>query len=126
MEESCASVLIIARPGPLRDGLQALLTAIPQIDTVEWVCDLSSVLDMTSEHCPALVFLDAGTAGGEISLAVRRAKTRWPQAQCLFLANDVQQQREAENANADAALLKGFPPAKLVATIAGLLLNQTA
>jgi DNA-binding NarL/FixJ family response regulator len=126
MEESCASVLIIARPGPLRDGLQALLTAMPQIDTVEWACDLSSALDMTSEHCPALVFLDAGTAGSEISLTLRRAKAKWPQAQCMFLANDVQQQREAEDASADAALLKGFPAAKLVATIAGLLLKQAA
>jgi DNA-binding NarL/FixJ family response regulator len=99
---------------------------MPQIDTVEWAYDLSSALDMTSEHCPAVVFLDAGTAGSEISLALRCAKARWPQAQCMLLANDVQQQREAENANADAALLKGFPAAKLVATIAGLLLKQAA
>jgi DNA-binding NarL/FixJ family response regulator len=126
MEESGASVLIITKSGPLRDGLWALLTAMHQVDTVEWVCDLSSALGMTSEHFPALVLLDSGLAGSEISLAVRHAKAKWPQAQCIFLADDVQQQREAEAASADAVLLKGFPAAKLVTTIAGLLLKQAA
>jgi DNA-binding NarL/FixJ family response regulator len=52
---------------------------------------------------------------------VRRAKALWPQAECIFLANDVQQHQAAEAAGADAALLKGFPAARLVATIVRLL-----
>ncbi len=99
---------------------------MPQVDSVEEACDLSSALRMAFERVPALVLLDSDLAGSEISLALRRAKARWPQAQRLFLANDVQQQREAEDASADAALLKGFPAAKLVAAIAGLLLDQAA
>ena len=59
-------------------------------------------------------------------MTVRRAKARWPQARCILLANDVQQHQEAEAAGADAVLLKGFPAARLVATIVGLLPQQVA
>jgi DNA-binding NarL/FixJ family response regulator len=124
MKENCASVLIVIKSGPLRDGLQALLTAMPQIDAVEWVSDLSSAPRMALGRAPALVLLDSGPAGSEVWLAVRQARTKWPQARCVFLADSVQQQYEAEAAGADAVLLKGVLPAKLIATIVRLLPRQ--
>jgi DNA-binding NarL/FixJ family response regulator len=124
MKEHCASVLIIARSGPLRDGLRALLTAMPQVNAAEEACDLSTALRMAFERAPALVLLDSVLTGSEVWLAVRQAKAKWPRARCIFLADSVQQQYEAEAAGADAVLLKGVLPAKLIATIVRLLPRQ--
>ena len=121
MTTDCALALIVAKPGPLRDGLQALLIAVPQVDAVEQICDLSSALEMSFERSPALVLLDSGLAGSGIRPAVRQAKARWPQARSIFLADSVQQQCEAEAVGVDAVLLKGTLPERLVATIQGLL-----
>lgn len=121
MPNNGAYTLIVARPGSLRDGLQALMAAIPQIGIVDEANDISSAWRTALQHRPTLVVLDSDTAGGEIWLAVRRAKALWPQAECIFLADDVQQHQAAEAAGADAALLKGFPAARLVATIVRLL-----
>jgi DNA-binding response OmpR family regulator len=57
---------------------------------------------------------------------VRQAKAKWPRARCIFLADSVQQQVEAEAAGADAVLLKGVPPAKLIATVVRLLPRRGA
>jgi len=43
---------------------------------------------------------------------------------CIALADDVHQQQEAEAAGADVVLLKGFPAARLIATIEGLLSQE--
>ena len=121
MPESGASALIMAQPGPLRDGLRALLIAMPEINAVEEIGDLPSALKMALGRAPALIVLDSGLAGSDIWRAVRQAKARWPQSQCIFLADTVEQQVEAEAAGADAILLKGVPPAKLIATVVRLL-----
>jgi len=115
------SVLIIARPCPLRDGLQALMIAMPQIEIVNKADDIRSAMQMSLEHQPTLVLLDADLAGGETWLTVRQVRGRWPQSRCVFLANDVQQQQAAETAGTDAALLKGFPAARLFAVLVSLL-----
>jgi DNA-binding NarL/FixJ family response regulator len=116
-----ALALIVVKPGPLRDGLQALLIAMPQVDAVEQMCDVSSALEAALERPPALVLLDSGLAGSGIRPTLRQAKARWPQARSIFLADSVQQQCEAETVGADAVLLKGTPPERLVATIVRLL-----
>lgn len=121
MGETIASALIVAKPGPLRDGLRALLTAMPQIGAVDMASDLPSALRTVFEHSPALVLLDSDLTNGKVWLTVRRAKAKWPRAWCIFLANDLQQHQEAEAAGADAVLLKGFPAARLVAMIVRLL-----
>jgi DNA-binding response OmpR family regulator len=92
-----------------------------QIETTYEVNDLPSALKMAFERCPALVILDTDLNGTDVWMAVRRIKARWPQARCILLANDAQQFQEGESAGADAVLLKGFPAARLAATIVGLL-----
>ena len=126
MTKDCTSALIVAKPGPLRDGLRALMIAMPQIGAVDEVNDFSSALKMVFEHRPTLVLLDVGLISGDTWMTIRRAKARWPKARCILLADDVQQHQEAEAAGADAVLLKGFPAARLVATMVRLLPKQVS
>ena len=118
------SVLIAAQPGPLRDALQAMLTMMPQIETINQVDDALSVLRVNAEHHPALVLLDVNLSGNEASTVVREIKGSDSPSRCLVLADNVQQQQEAQAAGADVALLKGFPAAKLFETIKELLTGQ--
>lgn len=124
MIERPGSALVIARPGPLRDGLRALMTAMPQIGTVYEVNELSLALDCSFDRHLSVVLVDGDLAHGEIYPAVRRVKIRWPQAECVFMINDVHQQEEAQAAGADLVLLKGFPAAGLVALITRRVLQR--
>ena len=116
-----ASALIIAQPGPLRDGLDALVGTMPQIGTVDIVGDVESAFGLRFNQGPALVLLDAELTKDNVWLAVRRVKRKWPQARTIILAGNVEQQESAEAAGADVVLLEGLPAGRLVAAIVRLL-----
>jgi DNA-binding NarL/FixJ family response regulator len=116
-----ASALIIARPKPLRDGLQALVGTMPQIGIVSVVSDIHSALRARLDPCPALVLLETPVADDHVWLTVRRARAMWPRARTIILVSNVQQQAEAEAAGADVVLFQGFPAGRLTAAIVKLL-----
>jgi DNA-binding NarL/FixJ family response regulator len=116
-----ASALLVVRPGPLLDALRVLMGTIRGIGTVQEARDAPCMLDMVRQYQPALVLLEAGLPGAEGWPAIERIKAIRPQARCLILADTCQEKRAANAANADAVLLKGLPPAKLVETIERLL-----
>lgn len=120
------SALIVARPGPMRDGLHALVTAMPQIDAVKEADDISSALELAFAGWPALVLMESTPSGKDVWITVRRVKARWPMARCIVLASNVQQHQEAEAAGADVVLLQGFPAGRLVTAIVGLLPQPVA
>jgi two-component system NarL family response regulator len=116
--------VIVAEPGPLRDSLQTLLLALPQVETVCLVGDASSAWRAIVEQVPTLVLLDTNLPGGEALALLKKIKAQEKRARCLVLADDRQQQQEATAAGADAALLKGHPAASLFETIEELLLGS--
>ena len=118
------SALIIAKPGPLRNGLHAFLTAIPRIGTVTAVDDVASALQTDTGNLTAFVLLDSAAYDGGTAEAVRQVRARWPETGCIVLVDDIQQQREAEDTEADGTLIKGSPAAKLYSTIERLLIQQ--
>jgi DNA-binding NarL/FixJ family response regulator len=119
-------ILLAAKPGPLRESLQALLLMVPKIDTVSQVGDAPSILRAVVEHHPALVLLDTSLSGDKVSTVVKMIKANGSRSRCLVLVDNVQQQQEAESAGADVVLFKGFPAAKLFEVIKGLLSEQKA
>ena len=113
MTQGAASVLIVAGPGELREGLEALVTATPALRVVAQAADIPSAVGLAKEHHPALVLLDASIAGNNISAAVVGIQTDDSPIRCLVLADHVRQQEEAEAAGAALAVVKGFPAAEL-------------
>jgi DNA-binding NarL/FixJ family response regulator len=105
----------------MRDGLHALVTAMPQIETVRDADEVTSALTMASAPSPELVLMESTPGGKDVWITVRRVKARWPLARCICLVNDVNQRQEAESAGADVVLLEGFPAGRLVAAIVRLL-----
>lgn len=123
---SSAQLLLVVRPGPLAEGLSGVLMAIPGVEIIGQVEDLSSALVMMLGLGQAAVLLDSGPFAEETPAMVRRLKAVLPGSRCIVLADDVQQQRAAENAGADAVLLKGCRPAEIVAAIRGLPIAKPA
>ena len=116
-----ASALIVARPGPLLDGLHALVGSMPQIGAVSAVSDVYAAPRLGLGAGPALVLLDGDQNGEKAWRIVRRARACWPEARTIILVSTVQQQAEAEAAGADAVLLQGLPAGRIIAAIVKLL-----
>ena len=116
--------LIVTGPGSLQNGLVALITTMPQIHAVLVAEEATVALRMIANHRPALVLLDMILPRNGAGTVLKEIKTRWPSTRCIALADDVQQQQEAEAAGADVVLIKGYPAARLIAAIEGLLSQE--
>lgn len=113
--------LIAARPGRMRDSLQALLAAMPRIGAVDETDDGEATLDKVGVRRPALLLLDTNLSEGQVWNVLRHVKSRWPQTRCVILAENVRQRETALAAGADGVLIKGFSTAKLYVMIDELL-----
>lgn len=111
------SVLIVTRSGGLRRALEALLSAIPQIASVDQADDIASALRMANQRPPAVVLLNGGLWESSLPIGLTEIRGQFPDARYVVLADTIAQQRAAEAAGADTALLKGTPASELLATI---------
>jgi DNA-binding NarL/FixJ family response regulator len=112
-------ILIVARPGPLSDGLVALLSALSQADQVLQAADPTAALDLAAANRPHLVIVDAAVADKTLLDLLRALR---PLANySLVLADDVRQTKLIEPAGADAVILKGIAATEMIALVEGLL-----
>ena len=113
--------LIATRPGSLQDSLVALMTTMQRVNAVLIAEDAASALRTMAQHRPALVVLEINLPAEERHAPLKEIKSRWPLTRCIALADDIEQQREAESAGADVVLIVGFPAARFIAAIGELL-----
>ena len=118
-------VLIVARPGRTRDGLQALLTAITQVTITGLADDIHSALGLALDHHPELVLLNGNVCNDTMSDAVSQIKAKWPGTRCLVLVSSVRRQQVARSAGADGVLLRGFPATQFFETVEMLTKENT-
>ena len=114
-------VLLAAARGPLQDGLQAVLGAIPKVTRAEHTGDAASALVRIAESRPSLVVLDDTLRGDMTLMLLRLIKSVSPGTRCLVLTDDVRRLSVASADGADAVMLQGTPPTELFETIARLL-----
>ncbi|MBI3967109.1 MAG: response regulator transcription factor [Chloroflexi bacterium] len=124
MDNGGVRVVVVGKPGPVRDGLCALLTAIPQIDLVDQADNLQAALPDFGQRRPALVVIDSDVADNDIVAMLLEMRTGWPDARCVAFADDPGQQRAAKAAGASAALLKGARAAEIVNILECLLYDK--
>jgi len=121
MVENLALALIVARPGPLRDGIEALLASVSQVEVVGKVELASTALSIAAERQLDLLLLDAGLAGGESGRLLQICRHQHPRLCCIALADNAEQERVAKASGVDAVFLKGFPADRFVETVEKLL-----
>ena len=119
-----ATVLLIAKQGRVRDGLRALLCAIPEVDVVDQPCDGAFSADLMAEHNPALVLVSCSLHEKGTWNALKHMRARRPKVRFLVLVDDVKQQQLAWNTGADQVLIKGTSAEKLAETVKQLLSQE--
>lgn len=116
-----ALALIVANPGPLREGLRAALAAIPPLDEVTEVDNITTAVRLFADRSPALVLVSTGSDGSNSPESCRTIKSCWPHSPCLALVDTVGLGPVARNAGADLVLVKGVRPDTLLENIEALL-----
>jgi DNA-binding NarL/FixJ family response regulator len=117
------SLLLIARPGRMREGLQALLRSIPEIEIVGQADWESQALALIAQQHPALVLLDSSLTPREMLPTLMQIKGEYPRMRCIVLVENAQQQDAARDAGADTALITGFSAEVLHAAIDQVLMS---
>jgi DNA-binding NtrC family response regulator len=117
--EAEKSILIVAKPGTLRMGLQALLMSISREYLVLVADDSARALEMIERQPASLALLENDRTDGKIWDIVREIKYISPETKCIVLLENVQQQ--TADSFADAAIVQGTSPELLVTIIEGML-----
>ena len=116
-------LMIVAEPGRLRDGLQALLDSFRALQPAVVLDDGRSALLSIRNGWPDLVIVDYhlfGEATPDFVRAIRQARS---QVYCIVVADRLGQFQPFLNAGADRVLLKGFSAAELSTAVEQLLDN---
>ena len=113
--------LIIARPGPLREGLRAALSAVPCMRVVDEVDKATLALRIRLDPAPALILVSSESPGPGAVDVWEQIRAQWPEARYIILAETVQQQEQARAAGADLVLLKGFAASQLFVAVETLM-----
>jgi len=121
MPEHVTLALIVAKPGPLRNSLQALMTTVPKIEIVAETDNPSTLLRMGNAMQPDIVLLDASLSEDDVWAALRRIRDEWLQTRSIVLVEGSHQQQRARAAGADVVLIKGYPADGLTTAIEELL-----
>ena len=100
-------VLLVFKPGPLRDGLDALLYATPGVQLVAHANDTDASLLFCQQHPAELVILEVSPGDRDLLAKVPEIKALCPQAQVVALIHDEQDREHAEEAGADVMLTSG-------------------
>lgn len=114
-------LLLIAKAGPVAEGLIAILTATDGLQVSATIDHVPTPSDPPVAGGASEVLLDCGPLDLDVANMVAMVRRLWPRAKCVVLADNVGQQGAAEKAGADAALVRGCQPEDLIATVEQLL-----
>jgi two-component system response regulator DesR len=112
-------VLIADDQRVARQGLVALLSLLPQIEIVGEACNGQEVVEKVAEYHPDVVVLDVQMPTMDGLEAMRHIKQQWPEVRVIVLTMYAGYYRLAQQAGADAFLLKGATAEELTTAILG-------
>lgn len=119
--EDDALVLIVAKPGRIRNSLQALLQVMPRLKVAGVTSHSFSATQLLVQYKPALVLLDIDLPDNQAWVLLKQMQLKQLQTRSLVFANSIEQQHAARSAGANATLLKGFEVLELFTTIEKLI-----
>jgi DNA-binding NarL/FixJ family response regulator len=105
--------LLVVKPGPLRDGLDALLYAMPEMQLVVHANDANASLDFCQQGTTDLVILEIRPGDRDLLAKVPDMKVLCPQRKVIALIHDEEDRGPAEAAGADSVLSVGMRATRL-------------
>ncbi len=106
-------VMIVAEPGRLRDGLQALLASYLGAEPLMTGERGPSAAEAICTAQPDLVILDEGLLGPETAALVKEVKSKWSWMGCIVVVDRTGHFLAMQEAGADYVLLRGFAVPRL-------------
>ena len=111
-------VLLAVKPGPLRDGLDALLYATPEVQLVAHANDTSAALAFCQQHPTKLIIFEVRPGDRGLLATVPEMKALCPQGQVVALIHEEGDREPAEASGVDVVLIAGMRAAELKERIA--------
>jgi len=115
------NVLIVAKKGEMRDGLQALMAARSGLGLVTVTDSLDSAVEFASRNCPPIVMIDAESPRSALRSAVANIKDSCPNTRLLILVDDETSRRTAAAYGADSVLVRGVKADDLAGVVERLV-----
>lgn len=112
--------LVVAKPGPVSDGLVALLDAAPQVRKVAHVRTADDAWDFVNEICPDITLVHAATLSQELVTFMADFKAVYG-SPLLAIVPGEEERQMALAQGADIVVIEGLPASKLSAHLADLL-----
>jgi DNA-binding NarL/FixJ family response regulator len=119
-ETAPITVIVVARPGLMRDSLVSFLEAIPEVDAVQVTEHPFALLDQVHRDAPNTIIVDANLGQGQVVALLRRLRVADAKTRCIVLSDHVWQHDPFLSAGADAVLVKGFLGEPLRRAVLGL------
>ena len=110
-------VLIADDSARARDGLRALLVTWPEVEVVGEATNGQEAMRLVAEDRPDVVLLDLQMPVLDGVQATRLIKQRWPEVTVVVLTIYAAQEAAARAAGADAFMVKGGAPERLLAAL---------
>jgi DNA-binding NarL/FixJ family response regulator len=101
--------LLVLRPGPLRDGLSALLSAMPEIRLVAQAEDDGAALTFLAQQCAELVLIKLDAGDRRLLGPVLQMRALCPNAQLVALIEDELDRQVAMASGTDLVMMVGVP-----------------
>ena len=108
-------VVLASKEHDLRLALELLLREEPGVYVVGTASHAEALLALVRSACPDLVLLDWDLPGGPLTEVLARVKSTDCIPKIIVLSKDADAEDEALAAGADAFVIKGDPPKRLLA-----------
>ena len=118
------NALLVARIGPTRDGIQALLDSMKDIELVTVTDDIGVALAYASENCPNLIVLVIDRLTHELKEAMPTLRNRCLETGMLVLASGNAARQDFINYQIDVVLPIGIQARELSQAIEELLKTE--
>lgn len=100
------SIILVSRPGIMRQSLQTSLASYAWLTVVAACGDGLTALKLLVDHQPRLLIIDSNLLEEEVAALLATVKSRWPAIRCLALLQSNQHEGQTLAAGADAILLR--------------------
>jgi DNA-binding NarL/FixJ family response regulator len=110
-------VLIADDSARARDGLRALLAIQPELELVGEAANGRDAVRMVDECRPNIILMDLHMPVLDGLLATRQIKQQWPAITVIVLTVHASEQTAAMAAGADAFIIKGSAPERLLSAL---------
>ena len=124
--QALIEILVVSSSRTIREGLQSLALALPQVNTVHMACcDLRS-LPKLDQARPALILLECTLPMPGYQELLAQIKLRWPNIKVVVLVDTEEERLQLDSADVDIILLKGAPAARLSDNLKRLLSDNAS